>query len=57
VSFKYALKVLLAYSKSHIGTIPADKMENIINYASDHITSYQNLNNKDGNEILDKFNF
>jgi len=47
-SFKHVLKSLELYTKNHVGTIPSDKGEVILNNSLAMMENYQTLSNKEG---------
>ena len=47
-SFKHVLKSLELYTKNHVGTIPSDKGEVILNTSLAMMENYQTLSNKEG---------
>jgi hypothetical protein len=54
-SFKHVLKSLELYTKNHVGTIPSDKGEVILNNSLATMENYQALSNKEDLEVQLQF--
>ncbi len=54
-SFKHVLKSLELYTRNHVGTIPSDKGEVILNNSLAMMENYQTLSNKEDLEVQLQF--